>query len=81
MHWPSFLVGLLVLPVCVLGAGLMQSLLQSMRRRRTSFVGTRSSTPLARGAEPLEFTSRVMGRIGRPEGTGRKGSGPSARAS
>ncbi len=84
--------GLLVLPVFVLGAGLTQSVLQALRRRRTSFVGTRSTTPLARGAEPLEFTSRLMGRIARPdslaqrrrraEGRGSaQGPGGSARAS
>lgn len=70
--------GLLVLPVFVLAAGLTQSIVQSLRRRRSSYVGTRSTTPLARGAEPLEFTSRVMGRIGE---AGRKGPGNSARAS
>jgi len=81
MHWPSFLAGLLVLPIFVLAAGVMQSLMQSMRRRRTSYVGSRSSTPLARGAEPLEFTSRVMGRIGRSDSSAKAGSGSSARAS
>ncbi len=88
MHWPSFLAGLLVLPVFVLFAGLAQSVLQSMRRRRTSFVGNRSTTPLARGAEPLEFTSRLMGRIGSSDSPrraggsgGSRGPGGSARAS
>ncbi len=61
--------GLLVLPAFVLFAGLAQSFLKTHRRRRTGYVGNRSTTPLARGAEPLEFTSHVMGRIGRhPEG-------------
>ena len=64
MHWPSFLVGLLVLPVFVLVAGLTQSVLQSLKRRRKNVVGTLSTTPLARGAEPLEFTSRLVGGIG-----------------
>ncbi|MCH7667230.1 MAG: hypothetical protein IH936_15030 [Acidobacteria bacterium] len=72
MHWPSFLGGLLVLPIFVLGAGLVQSVLQFLRRRRTTFVGTLSTTPLARGAEPLEFTSRVMSRIGRPDSPARR---------
>ena len=76
MHWPSFLAGLLVLPAFVLVAGLTQSFLQSYRRRRSGYVGNRSTTPLARGAEPLEFTARVMG------GISRHGSGEdSARAS
>ncbi|MFQ5527476.1 MAG: hypothetical protein ACE5GX_14580 [Thermoanaerobaculia bacterium] len=78
MHWPSFLAGLLVLPAFVLFAGLAQSFIQSARRRRSGYVGNRSTTPLARGAEPLEFTSRVMGRIGRSDS--RSGQG-SARAS
>ena len=65
MHWPSFLAGLLVVPAFVVFAGLAASLMQALRRRRSGYLATGSATPLPRGAEPLEFTSRVAGRIGR----------------
>ena len=61
MHWPSFLAGLLVLPAFVLFAGVAHTVVQTFRRHRDRYLDP--AGPLPRGAEPLEFTSRVMGGI------------------
>ncbi len=61
MHWPSFLVGLLVLPTFVVAAALARAIVQYLRRNGYRFTG--APRPIIRGTEPLEFEPKVMGNI------------------
>ncbi len=72
-HWPSFLLGVVLLPTLVAVAGLLHGLW-------TRWLDRTGDSTLAADGAPLEFTPRLIGKLRRAPDTERP-SDPTAKAS
>ena len=65
IHWPSFLLGLSVVPVLFLAAVALHRVREALRGGRR-LAQTKGVAAAAHGVEPLRFTPRLMGKLSQP---------------